>query len=497
MSNSKSDSRNPDSLKTVRAIHSMRIPVAVSCIALSLAACTVGPNYKGAPDVAPRTLQKNTFQRTPAQGVSTAPGVAQWWKELNDPILNQLIQTALANNPDIKVSEARLRQSRAGLAQQQDNLLPKLSGSATAIRTQRPDALNSLEQAFGSSTGSGPLQLYSAAFDASWEIDLFGGTRRAVEAATADAQAAQANLADAHVSLAAEVAQAYINLRAQQQRNVITRQSAAYEQQILTLTQQRLSQGVANEADVERAVTQVGTTRASIAPIAADVSESLDRLAVLCGKEPGDLDAILTSVAPLPAVPETVAIGNPADLLQHRPDIRSAERNLAVMNAQIGEKEADYFPKVTLYGALGFSATTPGHLLRAANRNWLGVPYLSWDIFDFGRTRATVRSARAQLDEAQANYQKTVLSALSDADTALSRYGHQRENVVQLMDVETSADRSLSLVEQRYRGGTASLIDMLDVQRTQLSAKQNTLNGQAQLVQDFVAIQKSLGLGWE
>lgn len=475
---------------TARIFSRTAVAMAVSAgLAVTLGACTVGPDYHGAPVTAPDTLHAGVFKRAPAEGISTAPGVSQWWVALNDPILNALIAQALQNSPDIHAAEARLRESRASLAKQQANALPKMSAGGTAIIAPRPSLLDNY--------GSGPLKLYSADFDATWEIDLFGGTRRAIEAANADAQSVEANLADTHVSLAAEVAQTYVDLRAQQQRAAIAHQSAQYEQQMLELTQQRRARGVASEADVERSVTQVGTTRASIAPIDADVSESLDRLAVLCGQEPGALDAQLSATQPLPTLPATVAIGDPAALLQRRPDIRAAERKLAAMNAQIGQQKAAYFPKLTLFGDLGFSATEPGHLFRKSNYTWAGIPYLSWNFLDFGRTAASVRSARAQYDEAVADYQRTVLEALRDADTALSRYGHQRDNVVQLMDVQASAQRSATLVEQRYRAGTASLIDMLDAERTQLSAKENTVNGQAQLVQDFVAIQKSLGLGWQ
>lgn len=463
--------------------------VALSAIVLALAACTVGPDYHGAPNAAPQTLSTNAFKRMPAQGMSTEPGVAAWWTALGDPELDKLIDRALTHSPDIAAAQARLRQSRASLAQQDANALPKASASAAALRARRPDALPL--------SGSGPLQLYTAGFDASWEVDLFGGTRRAIEAASAQADAVQADLADAHVSLAAEVAQAYVDLRAQQQRGRIARRSAEYEQQILELTEQRRLRGVASESDVERSRTQVGTTRASIAPIDADLSESLDRLAVLCGSEPGALDAELAAPAPLPTLPQTVSVGDPSTLLRQRPDIRSAERKLASMNAEIGEHTADLFPKLTLYGDLGYSAADPGHLVRKSNMSWIGAPYLSWNVLDFGRVRSQIRGAEAQRDEAEATYRSTVLGALRDADTSLSRYGHQRENVAQLLGVEASANRSATLIEQRYRAGASSMIDWLDAERTQLSAQQNTVNGQAQLVKDFVSIQKSLGLGWQ
>jgi outer membrane protein TolC len=199
----------------------------------------------------------------------------------------------------------------------------------------------------------------------------------------------------------------------------------------------------------------------------------------------------------MPALPASVQVGDPGSMLQQRPDVRAAERRLASNNAQIGEQTANFFPKVTLLGDIGFSAADPGHLVRKSNFSWLGVPYLQWNILDFGRTLSSVHSAQASRDEADAKYTKAVLGALQDANTSLSRYGHQREHLVTLQKVQASADRSATLTRQRYRAGASSLIDLLDTQRTQFSAQQNVVAGQAELLKDFVSLQKSLGLGWQ
>jgi NodT family efflux transporter outer membrane factor (OMF) lipoprotein len=338
--------------------------------------------------------------------------------------------------------------------------------------------------------------LYDVGFDATWEVDLFGGTRRAIEAASAEASAVDADLDDTHVQLSAEIAQTYVDLRDQQQRIALVRESAELEEQILTLTQQRRAQGVASDLDVERIRTQVENTRESLIPLDVQITESLDRLAVLTGREPGALDMELASAGKLPALPETVAVGNPAALLRRRPDIRAAEWRLASANAQIGEHEADWFPKLTLIGDLGFTASEPGHLLRSSNFTWIGAPLLQWNGLDFGRTKAKVDQAKAGLEEADAQYESVVLGALRDANIALSRYGHQRDNVVSLLRVETSATHAATLTQQRYRAGTSSALDWLDAERTRFSAQQNRIAGQADLIKDYVALQKSLGLGW-
>jgi NodT family efflux transporter outer membrane factor (OMF) lipoprotein len=470
---------------------------------LALSACTVGPDYHGAPAVAQDARTSTTFVRAPAAGTTATPAPNQWWLALDDTQLNDLIAAAFAHNPDVDAAKARLRESRSQLQRQRADALPKVSGDAAAVRLRRPD-LSALSNAQGSSDGSGasssgggPLQLYTAGFDATWEIDLFGGTRRAIEAASADADAVDADLADTRVSLAAEVAQAYIELRDQQTRLELARQQAQTEQKMLTLTQQRRERGTAADVDVERLNTQVENTRATLIPLDAQLTDSLDRLAVLTGRAPGALDEQLAVTRPLPALPATVAIGDPSAMLQQRPDIRAAERRLASSNAQIGEHIADFFPKVTLLGDIGFSASDPGHLVRKSNFSWVAAPYLQWNALDFGRTLGSVHAAEASRDEAEAHYTKAVLGALQDANSSLSRYGHQREHVVTLQKVEASASHSATLMRQRYSAGVSTLIDLLDTQRQEFTAQQNVVAGQAELLKDFVSLQKSLGIGWQ
>jgi NodT family efflux transporter outer membrane factor (OMF) lipoprotein len=474
---------------------------------------TVGPDYRGAPEVAGGAGHANTFVRAPAAGI-TSTGIAsayapsQWWKTLGDAQLNALIDAALAHNQNLQAAQARLRESRAQLQQQRADALPTVSADAAALRVRQPD-LSSLQTSqtnanspastgpsSSTSQGRGPLQLYTAGFDASWEIDLFGGTRRAIESASAQADAVDADLADTQVSLVAEVTQAYIGLRDQQQRLTLANQSAELEQQTLVLIQQRRSRGVAGDADVERQTTLVENTRATLIPLDEQITESLDMLAVLTGQAPGALDHELSAPTPLPVLPAAIPIDDPASMLRQRPDIRAAERRLAASNAQIGERTADLFPKVTMLGFIGANAADPGHLARKSALTWLGVPYLQWDVFDFGRTRSSIRQAEASRDEADARYAQTVLAALQDANNALSRYGHQRESVARLEQIEASADRSATLMRQRYGAGASSLIDLLDTQRMQFSSQQNLVEGRANLLKDFVSLQKSLGLGW-
>jgi NodT family efflux transporter outer membrane factor (OMF) lipoprotein len=461
--------------------------VLIASTACCLAACTVGPDFRGAPPAAPTALRATAFNRAPEEASSEEPSAAAWWTELGDQELTALIDAALANSPDVHAAEARLRESRAALKEQKSDALPKSSGSASFINAKLPKSI----------LQAGDLNLFNWGFDATWEVDLFGGTRRAVEAASAQSIAVQADLADARVQLAAEVAQAYVDLFDRKERRELARRTAELETRVLDLTEQRRAQEVASDLDVERIRTQVENTRGTLIPLDEQITESLDQLAVLTGREPGSLDAELSAARPLPNLPATVAVGNPAAMLRRRPDIRAAEFRLASQTAQIGEREADWFPKLTLFGDLGFSAASPGGLVRTDNLMAFGIPYLQWNALDFGRTRARVNQAKAGRDEAEAAYRSAVLEALRDADAALSRYGHQRKYVVNLRAVETSAAKASSLTEMRYRAGTSTALDWLDAERTRFSAEQDRVAGEAELIRDFVALQKSLGLGWQ
>ncbi|WP_454766989.1 efflux transporter outer membrane subunit [Cupriavidus campinensis] len=477
---------------------SLRTALPALAAAMFATGCTVGPDYRSAPEVAGNAIGAGAFPHAPALAEARPPDVADWWRALGDPLLDNLIETALRDSPDIRASRARVRQARAGLAGNRANLLPKVGANAAMLRTREPDlaALAGAAGGKGGGGGRGPLSLYIAGFDASWELDLFGGTRRAIEAASAEAGAADAELADAHVQLAAEVGQAYASLREQQASLAQLRASEALEADMLDLTRQRRARGVASELEVERLLTQLENTRARIAPVEAGMIESFDQLALLTGRAPGALDTALGQPRALPALPETIAVGDPAALLRARPDIRAAERRLASRTAQIGERQADWFPKVSLLGSLGFSAMDPGHLVRKENGTWLTLPRLQWNILDFGRVAASVDNAEAGRDEAAANYESVVLKALRDADVALSRYGHQRENVVVLRRVEASAERASTLQQQRYRAGTASMLEWLDVERTRVVAQQDRISGDANLLKNYVSLQKTLGLGW-
>jgi NodT family efflux transporter outer membrane factor (OMF) lipoprotein len=413
--------------------------------------------------------------------------VAAWWQTLQDPTLTRLIETALGSNPDVHAAEARLKQARAGLSFQKRNVLPKGSASASYLYLSLP----------ASALDIGKVGFYNVGFDATWEVDLFGGQRRAIESAAATAAASAAELADTRVQLSAEIAQVYVTLRDLQQRQALVRESVELEQQALSLTLERRAQGVTTDIDVERIRTQVESTRAQLIPIDEQITEALDQLAVLIATEPGALDGELGTAAALPQLPATVPVGDPAALLKQRPDIRAAEWRLVSQNAQVGVREADWFPKLTLLGDIGVGAPSASQLFSSSNLVWIGAPMLQWNLLDFGRTKVRVDQARAGVEEARARYESTVLGALRDANDALARYGHQRESVASLMQVEASATRTAQLSQQRYRAGASSALEWLDAERTRFAAQQNRVAAQAELIRDYVSLHKSLGLGWQ
>lgn len=476
----------------------------------TLAGCVVGPNYKGAPDAAPVSTAAGAFHRADPVLEQAAPPPARWWDGLDDATLARLIDQAFKASPNLQAAEARIRESRATLQQRRAAGLPSATATGAAIKASVPGTSplaalgGSSSSSSSSSSGSTSqassahqtIDFYSAGFDAMWEIDLFGGVRRGVEGAAAQTDAAIAQYQDAQVQLAAEVGQAYANLRGVQRQQEIGKTTTRLQRQMLALTEARRRGGTADDLDVERVRAQITSTQANLVPLSGRIEEALDQLALLTGQEPGALDADLSQPAPLPRIPAVVAVGDPASLLRRRPDVRAAERTLAAGNAAIGQAVADRFPKVTLFGNIGFTSNKASDLFHYSNLAALGGPILQWNFLNFGATQAKVRQAQASFDEADARYRQAVLAALQDAEQSVSRYRSQRDTLEQLIASRDSATRSAALAQLRYRGGTASLLDALDAERQRLQAEDSLTQGATALVTQYVALQKSLGLGW-
>ena len=486
----------------------LRLSTCAAVIA-ALTSCTVGPDYAGPPDIAPVSMTRRSFKDGSTAKALEYP-VSEWWTGVRDPDLTKAIQTALARSPNVDIGVARLRQARAQLMGSRAALLPQVSNSSAALRTRLglgdTSEANQALSAAGSAVGVSSFpalpdhlttNLYSVSFDASWEIDIFGGRRRAVEGAVAQVQAAEADFADVHVQLSSEVARAYVGLRAAQRQLDIAQRAVSLQEKTLELTQQKAAQGTASELDLARLETQLATTRADVPSARAQVDEAWNQLSLLLGMEPGGAEIMLSKSRPIPKPPAVVALGDPAAMLRRRPDIRQAERQLAASNAAIGQAVAGYFPRVTLLGLASSGSTDAGDLFHANSVSLIGGPTLQWNILDFGRNHANVENANAAFTQSLAQYRSTILSALQDAETSLSRYRNQRRNLAELSKASAAASRAASLARDLNQAGTLSLIDTLDVERQRLQSERAATQAEAQFMDAFVALEKSLGLGWK
>ncbi|MFT4191920.1 MAG: efflux transporter outer membrane subunit [Comamonas sp.] len=480
-----------------RLLLQLRLRGTVALAAGALAGCALGPDYTAPPEVAVASVARGELLRAGAAQASPAaqPLPSAWWQALGDDTLSGLIEQALRDNPNLRAAQARLRASRALAGQRRAEQLPQLGVSAGYVDVNPPRALErTLSEATAQDVDLG-TGLYTVGFDASWEIDVFGRRSRAAEGAAARADADEAALADAQVQLGAELAQAYFGLLANRQALAVTERSQAMLGEMLDLTRQRRARGAATELDIERLQAQKLQQQAELPRLRAQIAIAQDQIAFLAGREPGSLDASLAAVQTLPNLPAQVEVDDAGTLIRRRPDVRQAERQLAASSAQIGEALSGYFPQIKLTGILGLGADSLSGLT-ADSAAWMVSPMLSWSLLDFGRVRSRVEQARAGNEAQLALYENAVLNALQDANGALSRFGAARQQLATAQQASASADRAATLMRQRHDAGVASTLDWLDVQRQQLAAANQAVQAQAQLLVDYAALQKSLGLGW-
>ena len=417
----------------------------------------------------------------------TAAPAARWWDGLGDAQLTALIEQGLKDAPGIAAAQARIKQARAGLSAARAGLLPSINGSALYARGDLPaDALGN---------SSGQIELFNLGFDAQWEVDLWGGKRRGVSKARAQADLAGARLADAQVSLSAEIARSYIGLRAREASLALLDHRHALESRIVDIAGQRYRAGTAPRQPVETAEMQLQQTRAEQARTAAEISVLRDSLAILTGQAPGALDSLAKAEIPLP--PASVAIGDPAAMLARRPDIRIADRQLAMAGAQVGIERAKLFPQISFMGLIGIGGTSASDMFDTSQLSTIALPRLSWSFLDFGRTAAAIRGAKAGREAAIADYRGAVLAALQDAEAALGRYGAARITYARASDTLRHAGQLSRLQTMRAEAGTAAPLDALETDRQALNAHLAQANQRAELTLAYVSLAKALGLGWQ
>jgi len=470
----------------------MRSSALLSGTVLALiAGCEVGPNYRPPSEQAPEKWA------TPlAGGESDTPAaLASWWMSFNDPELDKLIGAAVQSNLTVRVAEERVREARAARDVVAGGRWPSAAASASYSRNRY--GANSFPP-LGAFPGV-PLDynLYNLGFDAAWELDLFGGVRRAVEASNAQVGAAEYARRDVLVSVLAEVARTYIDARAYQERLAVTRENIAAQQDTVELTRSRYRGGLASDLEVEQATALLASTQAELPALETGFAQSVHELSVLLGENPGALLEGMAREKPIPLTPPHVPVGLPSDLLRRRPDVERAERELAASTAQIGVARADLFPKFSLTGALGLESTSTGNLLEYASRYWTVGPAIQWKLFEGGRLRANVRVQEARADQALDTYRQTVLTALQDTENALVAYSKEQTRRQSLVQTVQSSQAAFQLSSELYRSGVVDFLNVLVAERALYNA-QDALVGSTQSVSlDLVQLYKALGGGWQ
>ena len=460
--------------------------MAFSAIALVLGACAVGPDYRQ-----PSAPVAASFGAGNAAYDSAAPEPL-FWTQFDDPQLSRLIEQASRANHDLRIALANLNQARALRHEARLDYLPAISAEAGYSRS-----LQSRDQAPGLDREQRESDLYTGGFDAAWELDFFGRVRRANESASATEQALLAQLRDAQISVAAEVARSYFELRGTQERYAVAQRNADNQRETLRYAQLRLDAGSGTEFDVARAQAQLSTTRAVLPQLDAAVENGIHRLSVLSGLPPTALQEPLRPVAALPELPRLVHIGKPEDLLRRRADVRAVERLLAADTAQIGVAVADWFPRVSFRGELGFAVQDADDVGSSVGETWGYGPGITWAAFDLSRVAARVERARAKRDGSVAAYEQTVLRALEETENALVNYGRSRQQLDHLQDSVTASDRAAALARARFDGGASDFLDVLDAERAQLAAQDRYAQARIAAATGLVALYKALGGGWD
>jgi len=469
----------------VRSWFKLAAAIATSAIT-TLSGCAVGPNYHR-----PETPVDSHFANSAEPGLAAGDAVENYWLGFSDPMLTGLVEDALGHNKDLAVAEANLRAARAVRRLTGFDQFPTVTFSGGYSRN-----LDAQEQLPGVDMRDREFDAAQAGFDGLWELDLFGRVRRNVEAARADVGVSVATLQDARVSVIAEVARDYFILRGLQDQLALTQRNAENQFNTLKLTRTRLEAGRGNQLDTARAEAQWQTTLASIPSLEASIATTTYRLSVLTGRQPTALNSSLSPPAPPPALPPLNTIGTPEQLLRRRPDVRTAERSLAGATARVGVAVGDLFPKVTLTGEVGYLAPTFGELGTAGSRFFSFGPSISWAALDLGRVRARIGSAKALTDAALAAYEGAVLGALEDTEGALISYGRSQTRRDALQLAAAASDKAADLAQKRFEGGLIDFLEVLDAERTALSAELLLSQSRTDAATSLIAVYKALGAGW-
>lgn len=508
--------------------------LAVSLL-LPVSGCVMGPDFSR-----PKTDMPDSWASPLAPDLTEESGdIVEWWRQFHDPVLDALVETALASNYDLDIAEARVREARAFRGISAADLRPSggLSGSYTyegtpkrpEIDTGSPVALG-LSQGPGGETGTITVRgdnftlgrtlsdagdttsisftpgqaaepdrtedLFSVGFDARWELDVFGGVRRSVEAASADVDAAIENLHDVQVILAAEVARNYFELRGSQARLDITRQNIAAQQNTLSITSLRFEGGLTSGLDAKQAQAQLSMTQSQVPFLEFSILASIYRLAVLTGQMPQPLVDELAAAAPLPETPPVVPVGLPSDLLRRRPDIRRSERQLHAATARIGVAVADLFPRFAMAGQAGTTISSLSAISLSDTAFWSLGPAIQFPIFDRTRIRANIDLQNARQEAALATYEQAVLIAMEDAERALAAYAKEQARRAFVEDSVVASKQAVELANDLYSEGLTDFLNVLQSQGSLFASQDQLVQSEQLVLQNLVAVYKAIGGGW-
>ncbi len=454
------------------------------CAVVMLAGCRVGPDY-----VQPEAAVPAAWNSRLVSGLTAEPTdselLASWWTTLSDPVLSDLIDQAVAGNLDLATARSRVRQARAQRAVAKGGLLPGFDAgaSATSSRTGRRNGLDSSGQA------------YSSDLSAGWDLDIFGGTRRSIEASTADLEASEENLRDVLISLLAETALNYVDVRTYQARIAAAEASLKTQEETYQLVLWRLEGGLDDELAAQQAKYNLENTRSQLPGLRTGLREAMNRLAVLLGKTPGSLDAGLDKPEPVPVPPQEIAVGVPADAVRRRPDVRQAERNLAAETARVGVATADLYPRLRLNGSIGIE--TLSFREPASSRTWTasGGPSLSWAIFD-PTVRPSIQVRSAVQEQALIQYEAAVLTSLEEVENALVAYVEEQQRRENLREAAKAAQTAAELAQYEYQAGLTDFSDVLDAERSLLSFQDQLQQSDGAVTSNVIRLYQALGGGW-
>lgn len=458
----------------------------IALVSLILVGCSaVGPTY----DQPQLDLPGSWIDTAEHEIVGAPANASRWWTHFKDPLLTSLVEQALGANLDLRVAYTRIQEARAAQWSARSGYAPTVDLKSGYTRSK----------ASANSTGldSPDRDTFNAGLAAKWEVDLFGRIRRSVQAARADYQASVADREGIQVSLAAEVAGAYVDIRAYQQRLGIAQSNIETQEKSLALTRERFQEGAVSALDPAQAESVLASTQAEVPNIRAGLTSAYHRLSLLLGQAPGLLDPQLKVAGPIPGATEEILIGVPADLLRRRPDIRSAERSLAAQSARIGVAAADLYPTLGISGQLGYETRTADELFGSAGKFFGIGPAIRWNLFDGGAIRANISIQRVRTSRAALEYESTVLSALREVEDALAVYRNEKVRRTALDRARAAGRRATTLSLERYTSGDSDFQQVLDAQRSQFDFEDKLAASEGKVTQGLIAIYKAIGGGWD